>query len=149
MKSLLNFTAIIMLVMAGCGNSGNGGSGADGASGSATITINGEPMEITSVSCRAQEYTYSVRASGPTHSVEVEFSLVYTEGPEDEFDFSEAGHLEVYVYQSDSTVLYRSGTMTPPSGISGGEDHATGSAEIARYNDNEDVMSVDVDIRCG
>lgn len=148
MKGLLSFISITMLLIAGCGNSGNGGSGAEGASGSATITINGEPIEVTSVSCRAQEYTYSVRASGPTHSVEVEFRLVYSEDAEDEYDFSSAGHLEVYVYQSDSTVLYRSGTMTPPSGISGGEDHATGSAEIARYNDDNDVMAVDVDIRC-
>lgn len=144
------YLAVAFLLIAGCGNGSkeSGTSHSDGSNGTATISINGDEIEITSVSCRAQEYTYSVRASGPTHSVEVEYSLLRSDGDERNFDFSKAAHLEVYAYREDSTVLYRSGTFDPPHNITGSETHSTGSADIARYNDENDVMSVDVDIRC-
>src|SRR5690625_6186848 len=70
--------AVAFLLIPGCGDGSNesAGSRADGSNGTAVISVNGVEIEITSVSCRAQDSTYSVRASGPTHSVEVEYSLI-------------------------------------------------------------------------
>src|SRR5690625_2451812 len=61
--------AVAFLLITGCGDGSNesAGSRADGSNGTAVISVNGVEIEITSVSCRAQDSTYSVRASGPTH----------------------------------------------------------------------------------
>ncbi|HLR91113.1 MAG TPA: hypothetical protein VK040_09165 [Balneolaceae bacterium] len=143
--------AVAFLLITGCGDGSNesAGSRADGSNGTAVISVNGVEIEITSVSCRAQDSTYSVRASGPTHSVEVEYSLIRGEGEEKTFDFSRAAHLEVYAYREDETVLYRPGAFDPPHNITGSEAHSTGSADLARYSDEKDRISVDLDIRCG
>lgn len=149
MKAFIVFISMTLVVVAGCGNSDNEEleSLIEVPAGTATISVDGNSIEITTVSCRAQEYSYSVRASGPTHSIEVEFNLKGHEA-EGEFDFSEASYVELYAYQDDRTILYRSELASSLSGISGGETHVGGSAEITRFNNVDEVITVDLDIRC-
>lgn len=151
MKTLPNIVSFFLILLISCGNADESDTATlnSGTSGAAEISIDGEPIEITSVSCEAEEYNYLVEASGPDHSLEIAFSEDRMDQTDEEYDFRRANHIEIYIYGSESTITYRGKRGSEPGfDISGSETHAEGTVEVARYNDTDDVLTIEVDIRC-
>lgn len=151
MKKIIKLVCILLVLFISCGDADEPEAAMleNEASGMADITIDGEPVEITSVSCKEDDYSYLVEASGPDHSLEISFGKDYSDNADGEYDFSRSNNIEMYIYGSESTATYRDKSNSDPGiVISGSETHAEGTAELARYNDEDDVLTLEVDIRC-
>lgn len=141
--------ALLAVGLAACtGDSGaatvnNSNSGDFGGTG--TVTIDGEPFEVTNVRCREMggSNIHSISANGPDNTfVQVRFDRV---DPFSEYDFDK-GSIR---YSPDSGLMSSQVTEA----LSGSEKHATGWAEIyvnphAPAERRGEPQRVEVDIRC-
>lgn len=151
MKIIINIVTLFLILLVSCSNTDEPEAAAleNETSGKTEITIDGEPVEITTIACEEEDYSYLIEASGPDHSFEISFGKDYSNNADGEYDFSRANHIEMYIFGSESTATYRGKRGSKPGfDISGSETHARGEVEVARYNDEDDVLTVEVDIRC-
>lgn len=153
MKNIINTLTLcfFLILVVGCGNADEPEAGVqnNSNSGTADVSIDGESIELTSVSCKEQEYSYLIEATGTDGSLEIEFSPDRMNSTDDDYDFRRANYIELYIYGSESTEVYRGKTGSEPGfDVSGSESHAAGVVELARYNDADNVLTVEVDIRC-